>query len=100
MRVAIARLVASGLVESDARGAYRLSARAAAIGAHVEGWRRGERRMKAWNGQWLAVFLPRAPRRADRARSVRTLAFLGFREGLERLWVRPHNLAEPQTETF
>ena len=53
LRVAVARLVADGLLESDERGFYRLGSRAAAVQAHVEDWRKGEARMRTWKGEWL-----------------------------------------------
>src|SRR4249920_3499024 len=57
LRVAVARLVADGLLESDERGSYRLGPMAAPVQAFVEDWRRGESRMRAWNGEWLAIAL-------------------------------------------
>ncbi len=100
MRVAVTRLVAEGVVESDERGSYRLAAAAIPLVTHVEGWRQGERRLRAWMGDWLAVWLVRGVARGQRQRSLRALDLLGFREGLAGLWVRPNNLSEPASATF
>jgi phenylacetic acid degradation operon negative regulatory protein len=92
MRVAVTRLTAESLLESDERGSYRLGPAAAAIHAHVEEWRRGEARMRPWQGQWLAVLLPGKTHRGERRGTMRALPRLGLREGLPGLWVRPDNL--------
>jgi phenylacetic acid degradation operon negative regulatory protein len=99
VRVAVARLVAAGTLESDERGSYRLAGRTAAIGRHVESWRLGERRMRRWDGGFLAVHLPRGAERTVRTRSRRALELLGFREGLDLIWLRPDNLSESRAET-
>jgi phenylacetic acid degradation operon negative regulatory protein len=94
LRVAVARLVSDGLLESDERGSYRLGPTAAPVQAFVEDWRRGESRMRAWNGEWLAIALGAKVERALRRRSLRALGRLGLREGLAGLWLRPDNLAQ------
>jgi phenylacetic acid degradation operon negative regulatory protein len=94
LRVAVARLLAAGLLESDERGSYRLGAVADPVSRHVEGWRLGDRRRRSWDGGWIAVALGRADR-GERAASLRALERAGLREGLAGLWVRPDNLAEP-----
>jgi phenylacetic acid degradation operon negative regulatory protein len=93
LRVAVARLVADGLLESDERGSYRLGPRAASVQAHVEDWRRGEARVRAWTGEWLAVSLGERAERGERRASLRALGRLGLREGLPGLWLRPDNLS-------
>jgi phenylacetic acid degradation operon negative regulatory protein len=95
VRVALARLAAEGLVESDERGLWRLAPSTDPLSQHVENWRLGEKRRRVWRGEWLAVWLPKGAARADRARSRRALTLFGFREGLDALWVRPDNLARP-----
>jgi phenylacetic acid degradation operon negative regulatory protein len=95
MRVAVARLVADGRLESDERGSYRLAPAAAVLHEHVEEWRRGEARMRAWRGEWLAVALPLGTARAGRRVSLSALSRLGLREGLPGVWVRPDNLRQP-----
>jgi len=91
LRVALARLRASGLVTSDEPGLYRLGARAEAINQVATSWRAAERGVRAWSGDWIAVVtsgLPRLPQ----GRSARALAFLGLRELRRDLAVRPDNL--------
>src|SRR5688572_1700461 len=76
VRVALARLVAAGLVERDERGRYRLGAQAAPIDRQVQAWRRLEERLQPWHGEWVGACAPsRDPRRRERA-----LRLLGFRE--------------------
>jgi phenylacetic acid degradation operon negative regulatory protein len=99
LRVAVARLVADGLLESDERGSYRLGSAAAPVQAHVEDWRKGERRMRPWNGEWLSLMLGSKVDRARRRASLSALARLGFREGHPGLWLRPDNLAQSFGET-
>jgi phenylacetic acid degradation operon negative regulatory protein len=92
MRVAVTRLTAEGLLESDERGSYRLGPAAAAMHEHVEEWRRGEARVRPWKGDFVAVSLPAATARAERRASLRALARLGLREALPGIWIRPDNL--------
>jgi phenylacetic acid degradation operon negative regulatory protein len=99
VRVSVTRLLGAGLLESDERGSYRLSARAAPLSAHVEAWRLGERRVRPWNGEWLSVWLPRSAPRSRRAQSERALGLVGHRAGLAGIWVRPDNLAESPEAT-
>jgi phenylacetic acid degradation operon negative regulatory protein len=100
VRVAIARLAAAGTLESDERGSYRLTPQVAAVGRHVESWRLGERRVRRWNGAWLAIHMPRGVERAVRAKSRRPLELVGFRQPLDGIWLRPDNLAESKTATL
>jgi phenylacetic acid degradation operon negative regulatory protein len=100
LRVAVARLLAQGMLESDERGSYRLAARVGAVGQHVEDWRLGEKRVKRWNGGWLAIWLPRGAARSARRATERALELVGFREGLDGLRVRPDNLAATPRTTF
>jgi phenylacetic acid degradation operon negative regulatory protein len=92
LRVALARLVAAGQVERDARGRYRMGERAAPIQRAIEGWR-SESRTRPWDGSWWAVHSAPAPARAARSRHARALRLLGFRELSPGLDVRPANLA-------
>lgn len=94
IRVGLARLRAAGLVERDARGAYRLGARAATVCRQVVSWRRLDQRVRPWDGGWIAVHLAGLPR-ADRGRlgrRMRALRLLGLRELVPGLEVRPDNL--------
>jgi phenylacetic acid degradation operon negative regulatory protein len=99
LRVAVTRLTAEGLLDSDERGWYRLGPAAEPVQAHVEDWRRGEARMRPWKGEWLAVALGGRAERAVRRASLRALGRLGFGEGLAGLWLRPDNLALPFADT-
>jgi phenylacetic acid degradation operon negative regulatory protein len=99
LRVAVARLVGDGLLESDERGSYRLGPSAAPVQAHVEDWRKGDARMRPWKGEWLAVALGTKVERARRRATLRALSRLGFQEGLAGLWLRPDNLVASVAET-
>ncbi len=92
VRVALTRLVAAGLVESDERSSYRLAPGALPMARLINRWRDGEARLSSWAGDWLAVLHPRGGDRRSRADSLRALARLGFREGRPGMWVRPNNL--------
>jgi phenylacetic acid degradation operon negative regulatory protein len=95
LRVALARLLADGLVERDARGRYRLGLRAGALNEEIRSWRHVEERLVPWSGAWVAVHLtgvtkPPARTRRERARALRVLGFRPLAPGLE---LRPDNLA-------
>jgi phenylacetic acid degradation operon negative regulatory protein len=87
VRVALARLLAAGLVARDERGRYRAGVRAAAVGREVAGWRQREDEVRAWDGGWVAAIGPAGGRPG--ARALRFLAFRALRPGLA---VRPDNL--------
>ncbi len=94
MRVALARLRARGLVESDERGLYRLSPIAEPVNRIVRSWRTVEEGVVEWDGSWLAVEmsgLPRADRKHSR-RCLRALRLLGFEGLTPALQIRPDNL--------
>lgn len=95
LRVALARLLRTGLVERDERGQYRLGARAAAVNRRVVAWRRSGERVHRWRGGWVAVHtagLARGDRSALR-RNERALRLTGFRAFDSGLELRPDNLA-------
>ncbi len=95
VRVALARLSAAGLVETFGRGEYRLGPGAARLADEVATWRDAERRVRDWNGAWIAAHvgdLGRSNRAALRARG-RALGMLGLRELDRGLFLRPDNLA-------
>ncbi len=95
LRVALARLRARGLVESDERGSYRLAEAASAVNRHVRSWRTLEDAVRAWDGSWVAVE-PGSALRTERSasrRRVHALRLLGFRAFQGRLHLRPNNLA-------
>jgi phenylacetic acid degradation operon negative regulatory protein len=94
MRVALARLRARGLVESDERGLYRLSSAAEPVNREVRSWRSIEQSVSEWDGSWVAVEtsdLPRGDRKGSRKRA-RALQLLGFEALSAALRVRPDNL--------
>jgi phenylacetic acid degradation operon negative regulatory protein len=94
VRVALARLLASGLVERDDRGLYRLGARAEGVSRQVASWRTVDERVRPWDGGWIGVHTAGLPRGDRRAARLRTRAFrlLGFRTLACGLEVRPDNL--------
>lgn len=95
-RVALARLQAAGLIETVARGAYRLGADGQALAQEVSAWRNAEQSLRNWDGGWVTVSTSaqgRSDRKELRARQ-RALAFLGMRELEEGLHVRPDNFAD------
>lgn len=94
VRVALVRLSASGMIEAEGRGTYRLGPKAAEFAAEIARWRSNEERVRDWNGDWIAVHLGglgRSDRSALRARE-RALALLGLRELDPGLYLRPDNL--------
>ena len=95
IRVAAARLVAEGIVQSDERGAYRAGPAAEPVLAHVTDWRTIEDRVRTWDGAWIGALTSALPRSArSRVRmSERALRYLGFRDLRTGLAVRPNNLA-------
>jgi phenylacetic acid degradation operon negative regulatory protein len=94
VRVALARLLARGLVERDERGRYRLGPAAGAIGQQVSSWRRVAEKTRAWDGAWMSAHgaVGRAGSRRSGRLSGRALRFLGFRPLRQALSVRPDNL--------
>lgn len=96
MRVALARLRARGLVESDERGLYRLSSFAEPVNRRVRSWRSIEQSVSQWAGSWLALEmsgLPRGDRKRSRLR-LRALRLLGFEALTPALQIRPDNLED------
>lgn len=94
VRVALARLLARGLVERDQPGRYRLAASAQPVSRRVGGWSSADARAVRWDGDWIGAFVHALPRgdRPARRRDARALAFLGFAELESGLFVRPDNL--------
>jgi phenylacetic acid degradation operon negative regulatory protein len=94
VRVALVRLASGGLIEATGRGSYRLGPNGADLAADVSTWRSAERRVRKWQGGWVAVNvgnLGRSDRVALRARD-RALLLLGLRELDRGLFLRPDNL--------
>ncbi len=95
LRVAVARLIKDGLLESPDRGVYQPGPKAKAFTRRVQDWQNVRTRMAPWNGDWLVALthhLGRTDRKQLRARE-RALALSGYREAGAGLWVRPANLA-------
>jgi phenylacetic acid degradation operon negative regulatory protein len=94
LRVALTRLRASGHVESDERGLYRLGPAAEALHQQVLSWRTAEDRNDRWDGSWVAVEPGeiRGVSRGAATRRARTLRLLGFRPFRGTLALRPNNL--------
>ena len=92
VRVALNRLLVSGLVESVGRGQYRLGPAGAATGREVAQWRQAASRLQPWDGSWVMALPPRGERKAMRD-GQRALDMLGFRALDAGLFVRPDNLA-------
>jgi len=92
IRVSLARLYASGRVERDERGRYRLGPAVAAMSGQLRSWRRLTERACPWNGAWIAVHQTKLGRGPARRRRDRALALLGFRDLEAGLAVRPDNL--------
>ena len=93
MRATVSRLTAAGLLESDVRGWYRPAATTDPFRAAIESWRKGEKRVRRWGGDWLALAPGPWPQRTEQRQTERALRYLGFRPVLARLWLRPDNLA-------
>ncbi len=92
VRVSLARLYASGRIERDERGRYRLGPAVAAISGRLRSWRELGQRQRAWRGDWLAVHCARLGRGPARRRRERALELLGFRELETGFSLRPDNL--------
>jgi phenylacetic acid degradation operon negative regulatory protein len=92
LRVALARLLARGRVERDARGHYRLGPGAEPMRQQVSSWRRLTTSRRSWDGSWLMIHLPTGPEAAQRRRSQQALRFVGLRPLSPSLQVRPDNL--------
>lgn len=99
LRVSLARLCATGQVERDSRGRYRLGSAAQAIDGHVQSWRHAHQRLGEWSvtsagrGSWIAVLTPGRGGHARQRRSdERALLLHGFRELENGLCLRPDNL--------
>ncbi len=95
VRVALARLLARGLLERNERGFYTVASGSEPVRNHVASWVRVEERMVRWRGGWIGVYTAALGRgRGVEARHRRrALDFLGFAELDPDLWIRPDNLA-------
>lgn len=99
LRVTLARLSATGLIEVAERGAYRLGPAATDLAHEVASWRTMEARLRPWQGGYIAVHSG-ALGRSDRAalqRRERALQMMGFRPLERGLHIRPDNI-EPDLD--
>jgi phenylacetic acid degradation operon negative regulatory protein len=92
IRVAVTRLQASGHIERDERGSYRLGVATRVMATHIAAWQRAPERRSPWNGDWIGV-LARGDARGRRD-DARILELWGLRQLAGQLWVRPANLVE------
>jgi phenylacetic acid degradation operon negative regulatory protein len=94
VRVTVTRLLASGQVERDERGRYRLGAEADPVDRQVRAWPDLSRRTRAWKGGWIAVHLSPGTRERGAAAKLRAraLRFKGFEPLRPSLAIRPDNL--------
>jgi phenylacetic acid degradation operon negative regulatory protein len=92
IRVSLARLYASGRIERDERGRYRLGPAVAAISGQLRSWRDLTGRTQNWSGDWIAVHQAKLGRGPLRRRRERALRLFGFRELAAGFSVRPDNL--------
>jgi phenylacetic acid degradation operon negative regulatory protein len=93
-RVALHRLRTKGLIDSPERGTYRFAGNETVLG-ETFAWRTALGRIREWDGRWIGVHtapLPRADKTVARRRD-RATAFVGLRELVPGLLVRPDNLA-------
>lgn len=93
-RVTLARLLAEGTLEAGARGEYRLGAPTEALTSEVTRWRDVEKRVRRWDGSWVAVLGSQLGRsdRGEVRRRERALRLLGFATLDKGLDLRPNNI--------
>lgn len=95
-RVALVRLASEGLIESAGRALYQLTDDAHTLADDVATWRTRSKRVRPWNGSFIAVQadkLTRSEAKQQRARA-RALLMLGFQALNPHLFVRPNNIEE------
>jgi phenylacetic acid degradation operon negative regulatory protein len=95
IRVALARLVKSGVLASRGRGRYGVGPAGGSVHAAVVSWSGYESLVRPWDGRWIAVefgHLARGDRRRTRKRE-RALRLNGFAAASASVWLRPANLA-------
>lgn len=93
-RVALNRLVSSGLADSSTRGEYKLGAKGLVLSEEIGAWRNAEQSVRPWTGDWIVALtggLGRVDRNALRTRE-RALALLGMKPLDPEVYVRPDNV--------
>lgn len=94
IRVAVARLLASGEIARDERGRYRLGTTGEAVPRRAGSWKDADKRVRRWGGGWIAAHAHAGGRAAQRGRE-RAVRLLGLRPLVPSLWLRPDNLTAP-----
>ncbi|PUA79434.1 PaaX family transcriptional regulator C-terminal domain-containing protein [Nocardioides currus] len=96
VRTAISRMVAQGWLEpTSVHGARGYVATEQAVRRLADSAARiYQRQPRTWEGTWQLVFVGHFPDRASRNAAVRDLAFLGYAELADRVWVSPFARAE------
>ncbi len=92
VRVAITRMLREGSIESDERSLYRLSGSKKTFSRYIGSWKRGEQRLRTWEGCWICSLTNKGVVRRS-ADTKRLFEIAGFKEGLPGLQVRPDNLS-------
>lgn len=94
MRVALSRLVSEGVIESPARGYYRISRQGALVQREIESWRELEQRRVDWQGDWCALLTENLASAGSTLwrHQLRVLNLRGLQRWRPGLWVRPNNL--------
>lgn len=94
LRVTLARLAATGLIEGAGRGSYRLGPAATDLAGEVATWRMAETRLRPWTGGYIVVHCGALGRsnRVALQRRERALHMLGFRVFERGLHIRPDNI--------
>lgn len=94
VRVALARLSATGLIEVGERGTYRIAPGAEGLAREVSSWHTVEDRVRSWKGGYVAVHCGSLGRtdRSELRRRARALSMQGFAELGREFYVRPDNL--------
>ncbi|MFW7378973.1 MAG: hypothetical protein ACOH5I_09225 [Oligoflexus sp.] len=93
IRVTVTRLAAEGYLSNPARGSYCLAAHTDHLFEHLNLWRLGEQRMRAWDRRWIIVLLPKNPERKLRRKTMTATKLFGLQKAQDNLLVRPHNLS-------
>lgn len=101
MRVALGRLVKTGLLRSVSRGEYAIGERGRVLRQTARSWVLAEQRIGSWDGRWLLVHSAHLGRRDKRALKAReqSLALEGFAALHPGLWCRPANYVEAPDAT-
>lgn len=95
IRVAVARLLSEGMLNSKKRGSYQPGPKSMALTNQLRAWKDIESRVKPWSGDWITVHinhLGRSNRKKLRSWN-RALTLYGYAEVHSGFYVRPANLS-------